>query len=37
MNVRCGHCKTLAPIYEEVSEKLDGVVNVAKIDVTANR
>lgn len=34
---RCGHCKTLAPIYEEVATNLKGRVNVAKIDVTANR
>ena len=33
----CGHCKTLAPVYEEVATKLKGKVNVAKVDVTANR
>ena len=33
----CGHCKTLAPIYEEVATKLKGRVNVAKIDVTGSR
>jgi len=34
----CGHCKTLAPIYEELAKKLkkyDSVV-IAKIDATAN-
>jgi protein disulfide-isomerase A3 len=34
----CGHCKTLAPKYEELAQKLkdeDGLV-IAKIDATAN-
>jgi protein disulfide isomerase family A protein 3 len=34
----CGHCKTLAPIYEELATKLkdsDGLV-IAKMDATAN-
>ncbi len=34
----CGHCKSLAPVYEEVAQKLkdeDGVV-LAKLDATAN-
>lgn len=33
----CKHCKSLEPIYEEVAERLKGEVNVAKVDVTANR
>lgn len=33
----CGHCKTLAPILEEVAEELKGVVNVAKVDVMGSR
>jgi protein disulfide-isomerase-like protein len=33
----CGHCKTLAPIYEEVAKQLKGEVNVAKVDVTESR
>lgn len=32
----CGHCKKLAPIYEEVATELKGKVNVAKLDATAN-
>jgi len=34
----CGHCKQLAPIYEEVGTALKGVksVVIAKIDATAN-
>jgi thiol-disulfide isomerase/thioredoxin len=34
---RCGHCKTLAPVWEEVAKELEGSVNVAKIDVMENR
>eukprot|EP01038_Epipyxis_sp_PR26KG_P013201 gene13201-17689_t len=33
----CGHCKTLAPVFEKVATELKGEINVAKIDVTANR
>jgi len=33
----CGHCKKLEPIYDQVAEQLKGEVNVAKVDVTANR
>lgn len=33
----CGHCKKLEPIYDKVAAALVGTVNVAKVDVTANR
>jgi protein disulfide-isomerase-like protein len=33
----CGHCKKLDPIYEDVAKRLKGEVNVAKVDVPANR
>merc|ERR1719373_106610 len=33
----CGHCKKLAPTWEEVATELKGKVNVAKIDVTTNK
>eukprot|EP00615_Pteridomonas_danica_P013047 CAMPEP_0114359438 /NCGR_PEP_ID=MMETSP0101-20121206/23022_1 /TAXON_ID=38822 ORGANISM="Pteridomonas danica, Strain PT" /NCGR_SAMPLE_ID=MMETSP0101 /ASSEMBLY_ACC=CAM_ASM_000211 /LENGTH=142 /DNA_ID=CAMNT_0001502991 /DNA_START=30 /DNA_END=455 /DNA_ORIENTATION=+ len=34
----CGHCKALAPRWEEVAKELKegGKVNVAKVDVTQN-
>lgn len=34
----CGHCKSLAPKYEELAEKLSGEsgVTIAKMDATAN-
>ncbi|KFH69838.1 hypothetical protein MVEG_04642 [Podila verticillata NRRL 6337] len=32
----CGHCKALAPIYEELAMALKGKVNVAKVDCTVN-
>ncbi|CAK4083638.1 unnamed protein product [Aphanomyces euteiches] len=32
----CGHCKNLAPIFEEVADELKGTLNVAKVDVTTN-
>lgn len=34
----CGHCKSLAPIYDELAEKFEGVdsVVIAKMDATAN-
>jgi len=33
----CKHCKELAPMWEEVANELKGEVNVAKVDVMANR
>ncbi|GIQ85005.1 hypothetical protein KIPB_006607 [Kipferlia bialata] len=34
----CGHCKTLAPVFREVAEVLDGEdVVVAEVDCTENR
>ncbi|KAF9934211.1 hypothetical protein FBU30_002904 [Linnemannia zychae] len=32
----CGHCKALAPTYEELANELKGKVNVAKVDCPAN-
>ncbi|GJJ72042.1 hypothetical protein EMPS_04399 [Entomortierella parvispora] len=32
----CGHCKALAPIYEELAKELKGLVNVGKVDCPAN-
>ncbi|XP_072004499.1 protein disulfide-isomerase A3 [Engystomops pustulosus] len=32
----CGHCKKLAPEYEEAATKLKGTVSLAKVDCTAN-
>ncbi|KAG0359246.1 hypothetical protein BGZ54_010035 [Gamsiella multidivaricata] len=32
----CGHCKALAPVYEELAMALKGKVNVAKVDCPAN-
>lgn len=34
----CGHCKALAPKYDELAEKLAGVpsVMIAKMDATEN-
>jgi len=33
----CGHCKHLAPTYEEIATKLKGKVNVGKVDCTVER
>lgn len=33
----CGHCKHLAPVYEEVATALKGEVNVAKVDAAKER
>lgn len=34
----CGHCKKLAPTWEQLADELEGgTVNVAKVDVTAAR
>lgn len=32
----CGHCKALAPVWEELAHNLKGKINVAKIDCTKN-
>jgi len=32
----CGHCKHLAPIYEQVATQLKGKIQVGKVDCTAN-
>lgn len=36
----CGHCKTLAPVYEELAQAFDHVqdkLSIAKVDADANR
>lgn len=33
----CGHCKKMEPTWDELATSLKGKVNVAKVDVTANR
>jgi protein disulfide-isomerase-like protein len=33
----CGHCRKMEPTYEKVAEMLHGEVNVARVDVPANR
>ena len=33
----CGHCKQLAPIWDELSEKHSKTFNVAKIDCTESK
>jgi protein disulfide-isomerase-like protein len=33
----CGHCKALAPILEETSKELDGVMKIGVVDATANK
>ncbi|KNB46817.1 thioredoxin [Blastocystis sp. subtype 4] len=32
----CGHCKKLAPIWEDLADDLKGEINVAEVDATAN-
>lgn len=33
---RCGHCKTLVPIWESIATDLKGQIKVAKVDATTN-
>ena len=33
----CGHCKKLAPVWDELAAALEGEVNVAKSDVTVHQ
>ncbi len=33
----CGHCKRLAPVFEQVASELQNEVNVAKCDATVER
>lgn len=32
----CGHCKRMEPVVQQISELLDGSVNVYKIDIDKN-
>lgn len=32
----CGHCKRLHPTWEELAKELKGMINVARLDATAN-
>jgi protein disulfide-isomerase-like protein len=33
----CGHCKVLAPVFEELAPKVDGVATVAKVNCDVAR
>lgn len=33
----CGPCKMLSPVIEKVAQKMDGKVNVVKVDVDKNQ
>jgi len=33
----CGHCRTLAPVYEQAAQRLHGQLNLGKIDATVHR
>lgn len=33
----CGHCKKLAPIWEELATKLEGQIKVGAVDMTKNQ
>ena len=35
--LRCGHCKTLAPEYENAAQRLNGSVPFAKVDATVEK
>ncbi len=34
---RCGHCKRLAPIYDETATQLKGKVKLGKVDCTSEK
>ena len=36
--VRCGHCKSLAPKYDELAKRFEGndKITIAKVDATEN-
>ena len=33
----CGHCKTLAPVLEELADELAGKLKIVKVDVGQHR
>lgn len=35
--VRCGPCKQVAPVVEDIANEKDGAIKVCKIDVDQNR